>query len=1045
MAIRVEPGRTIDSDPLLKQMEAYGLAVRHAADGAQILDANPSKSGIVRVLVRGPDGQPLRSAPVEVGPTLLEDFHTALRLSARTGPDGRFSVPLPIGVQALRVAAPGVGLGATGVFELRAGATLDVNLPSLAAFATVEGSVDPTVGSVDGRVQCKYVSAYYGEATTDHHGHFIVHDLPPGGCGFYFRSADGMESASGGADLQAGQTAHVVLRHEDYEPRHSDDGSQGPAGAGSELPRELVTGTVCDASGRPLRGVTITAFLGASGTPVSSTSDAAGRYAIHNEESGTRACFMVARSAGHATRIIPRLFNPAPGVPPPVMDWVLPGAGGSLEMRVLQGGKPAAGIAVSPRLSDIWHLSGLHAQDGAPQVQQALIPPQTTDASGVARFTDLSAGSYDIVIPYHPWSARSDRGITGIRVADGRITRISINNFDMSANAPIRFLSAEGHRLFLTQVQRWQPATWTGSGEGRTLLDSTTGLFHQPLDRPGLMPLYYFFRDTPLKGNAALVTEPFYEGTATVAASELLPRRKPIDITVIHHKPGSLRVQMLGLDGQPARGIILVPGPAGGFGLGGTSDAAGRVVFDDLPPGVYPVYGQIAAVHPAPTMDLLQDDLILTGVTIVPVATVRIVADQQCRLVMRAQPVGYVRGTIVPPRGHAAEEYGFFRRVVDPRFLNDDGSPCVSLGRTDVVTDEKTGRFVVGPLPVGREPFTLYCIGPKADALRAAGTQAVEIRAGQVTHVDLHPVETTATSPVIGPPMFGALDFNRESPARITVVADDGKTPVAGARVEVFLPSMWWPYLAGISDSIGRAFISGGSFGGSEPKFQPAGSPKEPVVVAWLPGSCGAAVAPISPSSGEIRLVLPAPASSRGRVTVGGKSPAPLNAVIHVLAAHEHSGKLERAMDIETTCSADGTFELPGLTPGKYRVQAALDDVWLSRTANIEVGGGAAPGPIALDIDPPGVGVSIRLLGFTPSLRPSPRVAIERPPGPLTERLWPGGFEPDGAGVVYLEGLEAGTHSLILSGGRRQSFCVPQSDAQHQLPIEVDVHLSGGK
>jgi hypothetical protein len=157
-------------------------------------------------------------------------------------------------------------------------------------------------------------------------------------------------------------------------------------------------------------------------------------------------------------------------------------------------------------------------------------------------------------------------------------------------------------------------------------------------------------------------------------------------------------------------------------------------------------------------------------------------------------------------------------------------------------------------------------------------------------------------------------------------------------------------------------------------------------------------------------------------VTVGGVAPTARPGKIRVLAVHRGNGKLDAAMSLHTTADVDGRFELAGLTPGHYEVQAALDDIWLSPPVPLDVAPNAAQlPPLALAIPAPGGAVRVT---FPPNPAADLEVKVDHP-GPLGEALWPQAFPADGAGVVFIPTLEKGRHTLRLPGGALREVDVP--------------------
>jgi hypothetical protein len=214
-----------------------------------------------------------------------------------------------------------------------------------------------------------------------------------------------------------------------------------------------------------------------------------------------------------------------------------------------------------------------------------------------------------------------------------------------------------------------------------------------------------------------------------------------------------------------------------------------------------------------------------------------------------------------------------------------------------------------------------------------------------------------------------------------------------------------------------------------------------PVAVAWLPGANGATVTPLKEGEPELRLVLPPSISLKGNVTVGNVAPVGRPCRIRVLAACQDRGRLDDVLSIHVTAQEDGTFELAGLGPGKYQVQAALDDIWLSKTVSIEVGN-TSLAPITLAIGQPGGPVLIKLVNGAGKPLPGKELTLDRPEGPLTKSLWPAVWKADGAGDVYIPALEAGRHTLRVNGAVREITARP-------LPIEkieqVEIEVEAGR
>jgi hypothetical protein len=220
-------------------------------------------------------------------------------------------------------------------------------------------------------------------------------------------------------------------------------------------------------------------------------------------------------------------------------------------------------------------------------------------------------------------------------------------------------------------------------------------------------------------------------------------------------------------------------------------------------------------------------------------------------------------------------------------------------------------------------------------------------------------------------------------------------------------------------------------------------SPDDPpgaVVLANLPGSHGATVVSEPRAGQPLSIVLPPPLTARVRVTVAGAAPTGRPGSIRVLAAYEGRGKgrLASVLNVETTAQEDGSFELAGLTPGRYTIQAALDDVWLSPSVGVSVPDQSVQA-LTLAIPAPGGSAIVKVMGADGKPVPGRRVTIERPVGPLSARLWPAEFTTDGAGEAYIPALEAGRHTLRAEGSDAAKVEIPPLPVER--PAEVQLRL----
>jgi hypothetical protein len=312
-------------------------------------------------------------------------------------------------------------------------------------------------------------------------------------------------------------------------------------------------------------------------------------------------------------------------------------------------------------------------------------------------------------------------------------------------------------------------------------------------------------------------------------------------------------------------------------------------------------------------------------------------------------------------------------------------------------------------------------------------------------------------------PKLGKTDASWPSSAtaerevRGRVFLPDGKTPASGASLIMFTPGTQAWGRQGQTDCQGRFCFHNYWSSGETPwgLREPCESGKRWIhfswsgshLMAWLPSSHGAAVAALAEGKGnpgqELKIVLPPMFHLRGRVTVGGKAVQGRNGQLQLRADSEGTGPLDGIMSLQVSAEADGAFELPGLTPGTYRIQASLDGIWLSSRKRLTVGPKAAPvPPLALDIGEPGPASVLKLVDARGRPVRGVRATVARPEGPLTNLLWSEGFPSDSAGEVQLPPLEAGKHLVQVPGASRTQWLVipPLSDpAAKRVELRVVV------
>lgn len=1039
-------------------------------DGKVFLETDPvPPTTIVRLRARGRDGKPLRERPILL---YSADRFSRSRAPVWTGvtdDQGVCQIRQFSGIHSWIVCFPGLGFTQTGSLLLEADAEVTVNLNRPVAYGRISGRIDEHLQArmtPNSWIHLSTNGAWqYREVQIDDNWRFTIEDVPAGQS---YRLQIGMKKSSVAieplrlAPLLPGEHRDGLL----IEPPGEQAASYAKFIRSFNSQRNklrdwrpTLRGRVVDPRGKAIEGAAVFAILKHHGgirmyqKTEELTTDSDGFYEVPeaNFHHGSVALIasvpgkpLAIAAGGYSGEVDPITLSIVEGgasvhddprQPLPAVltqpDLVVPDAaqGGSLRVVTLHDGKPVEGVRVGLRLMDFYSsFSPRWAHGGIPQtLNELLAPSANTNSDGVATFSNLIAGHYQVTasgpipgktqpVPLRERYTVSEGPKTSanfVAVAAGHTRDLQM--YAASEGLPrVPFTVAhpgEANARLPGCETSWSSRLHGGWRSGSDF--SERGIGTIGVERRGLWNLGIRYL-SPSLGNQNRVsqrTEPYYEGHAVVAVSDLAPRQPPIEFHPRLAAPGRISAVIEDEQGAPVQGVVSIDWtPSGSYGQQetrfATTDDQGRVLFERVQSGSHKIKAWVQSMR-APKASWEADDAAFEGQFAFPESTVDLEQAGHREVRLRRQQVAYIRGKIIVPEpGEEAERAPLSIRL--PGHSSNRELP------TTLSYSQESQEFCLGPVVPGDRTIWIEQYD-KGKQISPMSYTFAAIRPG-VHHEDVrythHPTRD---------PKKAALERHG------IVLRPDGKTPAFAARIAAYTPGLGVRQSVAWTNAKGQFRVRAASFPtnqfGATADLEV--SPPRTAIVAFLPGELGATVAHLSaPPEGrpehEVRIVLPPPCTIRGEVTVAGESPTGLPGTISLLARHSGAGKLDDLLSVHLTANADGSYELAGLTPGEYQVQAAIDNIWISGHQSVKVPDGKE-WELNLNFDIPKLGGLAQYRLIDQSGKPAAHLRLRlldpKFTGPLGTSLRPWPLQTDATGILHLEGFCAGDLQIETQDG----------------------------
>jgi hypothetical protein len=554
-------------------------------------------TGTIRLHLRAPDGTPLRQVPIRLLPLRGSfGFHEASRfyLDETTDAQGMVSMPCIPGRYQIRVEVPSIGYGMSGILWVNANTTTEAKLPPLVQYGTLTGTVER--GDIPESQEIQATLYMQGMATEKKiyaigkDNIFRFDNLSLGSASIYINPLKNVTPNFGSAytTIQASRETEVTAKLALQFEQKQKEAHQRPKQPTS------VSGEVKDQQGNPIPNTEVFISYGYSGIRfyygvLATKTDATGKFIITDLpdywEGLTAQVIRENGDFGTAQHYANFDYSSTSiKTEKPFFSVVVSPRKETLSLRIVTSkGEPAKNIPVTLSLGYMFAFPDRNTGsiDQKRRLNALLYPTKNTDEFGIVRFSHLSSGTYTVSYQTGEGPETTQQQIKTIPVYTGNNPLKTFRQPTGRKSFPIHLVGVP-----IEQDNRieYGYSTTQNSGGGSSATVSTEGIFDFQSFNQGLTLLT--FHDKRQYENSMQDSAPKNIIQCILPISYAYPLLEPPMLVHKTIQTGKIEVTIQTSEGKPfAHQPVGVS--YGNPGEVGTTDGAGKITFNDIPPGEY--------------------------------------------------------------------------------------------------------------------------------------------------------------------------------------------------------------------------------------------------------------------------------------------------------------------------------------------------------------------------------------------------------------------------------------------------------------------------